>query len=113
MARQIGKMLNATEPKIVNGPEILNKFVGASEENIRKLFADAEKEVCRKLPHTQLHAACLPGVPVSQQKEKGDESSLHIIIFDEIDAICKQRGSQSSGTGVGDSVVNQLLSKVR
>lgn len=45
MARQIGKMLNAREPKIVNGPEILNKFVGASEENIRKLFADAEKEV--------------------------------------------------------------------
>ena len=47
MARQIGKMLNAREPKIVNGPEILNKFVGQSEENIRKLFADAEKEVFR------------------------------------------------------------------
>lgn len=47
MARQIGKMLNAREPKIVNGPEILNKYVGASEENIRKLFADAEVEVCR------------------------------------------------------------------
>lgn len=46
MARQIGKMLNAREPKIVNGPEILNKYVGASEENIRKLFADAETEVC-------------------------------------------------------------------
>ena len=45
IARQIGKMLNAREPKIVNGPEILNKYVGASEENIRKLFADAEKEV--------------------------------------------------------------------
>ena len=45
MARQIGTMLNAREPKIVNGPEILNKYVGASEENIRKLFADAEKEV--------------------------------------------------------------------
>jgi vesicle-fusing ATPase len=45
MARQIGKMLNAREPKVVNGPEILNKFVGQSEENIRKLFADAEKEV--------------------------------------------------------------------
>jgi vesicle-fusing ATPase len=38
---------------------------------------------------------------------------LHIVIFDEIDAICKQRGSTNSGTGVGDSVVNQLLSKVR
>jgi vesicle-fusing ATPase len=45
MARQIGKMLNAREPKIVNGPEILNKFVGQSEENVRKLFEDAEKEV--------------------------------------------------------------------
>ncbi|KAI0685028.1 AAA-domain-containing protein [Cytidiella melzeri] len=90
MARQIGKMLNAREPKIVNGPEILNKYVGASEENIRKLFADAEKEY----------------------KAKGDESGLHIIIFDELDAICKQRGSTNSGTGVGDSVVNQLLSKM-
>lgn len=90
MARQIGKMLNAREPKIVNGPEILNKYVGASEENIRKLFADAEKEY----------------------KEKGDESGLHIIIFDELDAICKQRGSTGGGTGVGDSVVNQLLSKM-
>ncbi|KAI0832772.1 AAA-domain-containing protein [Trametes gibbosa] len=90
MARQIGKMLNAREPKIVNGPEILNKYVGASEENIRKLFADAEKEY----------------------KEKADESGLHIIIFDELDAICKQRGSTGGGTGVGDSVVNQLLSKM-
>jgi SpoVK/Ycf46/Vps4 family AAA+-type ATPase len=49
MARQIGKMLNAREPKIVNGPEILSKYVGASEENVRKLFADAEKEVCHQL----------------------------------------------------------------
>lgn len=47
IARQIGKMLNGREPKIVNGPEILNKFVGASEENIRNLFKDAEEDyVC-------------------------------------------------------------------
>lgn len=91
IARQIGKMLNAREPKIINGPEVLNKYVGQSEENIRKLFADAEKEY----------------------KDKGDESGLHIIIFDELDAVCKQRGSGSAGgTGVGDSVVNQLLSKL-
>lgn len=90
IARQIGKFLEAEEPKVVNGPEILNKFVGQSEENIRKLFADAEKEY----------------------KAKGDESNLHIIIFDELDAICKQRGGKNDGTGVGDSVVNQLLSKV-
>ncbi|KAI0116409.1 P-loop containing nucleoside triphosphate hydrolase protein [Nemania sp. FL0031] len=91
IARQIGKMLNAQPPKVINGPEVLNKFVGQSEENIRKLFADAEAEY----------------------KEKGDESSLHIIIFDELDAVCKQRGSGAGGgTGVGDSVVNQLLSKL-
>ena len=91
IARKIGKMLNAREPKVINGPEVLNKFVGQSEENIRKLFADAEKEY----------------------KEKGDESGLHIIIFDELDAVCKQRGSGAGGgTGVGDSVVNQLLSKL-
>ncbi|KAJ5158504.1 ATPase AAA-type core [Penicillium coprophilum] len=90
IARQIGKMLNAREPKIINGPEVLNKYVGQSEENIRKMFADAEKEY----------------------KEKGDESGLHIIIFDELDAVCKQRGSSGGGTGVGDSVVNQLLSKL-
>lgn len=44
MARQIGKMLNGKEPKIVNGPEILNKYVGQSEENIRNLFKEAEAE---------------------------------------------------------------------
>ena len=44
MARQIGKMLNAREPKIVNGPEILDKYVGESEANVRKLFAEAEED---------------------------------------------------------------------
>jgi vesicle-fusing ATPase len=37
-------MLNAREPKIVNGPAILDKYVGESEANIRKLFAEAEEE---------------------------------------------------------------------
>ena len=90
IARKIGKALHAKPPKIVNGPEILNKYVGASEENIRALFKDAEEE----------------------QAEKGDDSELHIIIFDEFDAISKQRGTTGGGTGVNDSIVNQLLSKI-
>lgn len=90
MARQIGKMLNGKEPKVVNGPEVLNKYVGQSEENIRNLFKDAEEEY----------------------KARGDDSDLHIIIFDEIDAICKARGTAGGGTGVADTVVNQLLSKI-
>ena len=44
IARQIGKMLNGKEPVIVNGPEVMSKYVGQSEENIRNLFIDAEKE---------------------------------------------------------------------
>ncbi|KAI9322166.1 P-loop containing nucleoside triphosphate hydrolase protein [Dichotomocladium elegans] len=91
IARQIGKMLNAQEPKVVSGPEVLSKYVGQSEENVRKLFEDAEAEY----------------------KAKGDESSLHTIILDELDAICKQRGSRGGeSAGVGDSVVNQLLAKM-
>mmetsp|Transcript_12649 Transcript_12649/g.22783 ORF Transcript_12649/g.22783 Transcript_12649/m.22783 type:complete len:785 (-) Transcript_12649:37-2391(-) len=90
IARQIGKMLNAREPKVVNGPEILNKYVGQSEENIRELFADAEKDYL----------------------QNGEHAELHIIIFDEIDAICKKRGSGRDSTGVQDTVVNQLLSKI-
>ncbi|GKT27829.1 Vesicular-fusion protein SEC18, partial [Aduncisulcus paluster] len=90
LARQIGKMLHTKEPKVVNGPSILNKYVGQSEENIRELFKDAEEE----------------------QAEKGDDSELHLIIFDEIDAICRQRGTRSDSTGVHDSIVNQILSKL-
>ena len=37
-------MLGAREPQIVNGPEILDKFVGEAEKNIRALFAPAEIE---------------------------------------------------------------------
>lgn len=48
----------------------------------------------------------------AEQAQKGDASELHVIIFDEIDAICKQRGSVSSGSGVHDTVVNQLLTKI-
>ncbi|KAJ4976833.1 hypothetical protein NE237_001939 [Protea cynaroides] len=90
IARQIGKMLNGREPKIVNGPEVLSKFVGETEKNVRDLFADAEVD----------------------QKTRGDQSDLHVIIFDEIDAICKSRGSTRDGTGVHDSIVNQLLTKI-
>ncbi len=48
----------------------------------------------------------------AEQKKMGFSSALHIIIFDEIDAICKVRGSLSGSTGVNDTVVNQLLAKV-
>ena len=91
IARQIAQALEWDEPKIVNGPEIFDKYVGGSEEKMRDVFKEAEEE---------------------DQKRNGDESKLHIIIFDEIDAVCRPRGSVSSGTGVQESVVNQFLSKL-
>jgi vesicle-fusing ATPase len=36
IARKLAKALKCAPPKIINGPEILSKFVGESEENIRK-----------------------------------------------------------------------------
>ncbi|KAH3763968.1 vesicular-fusion protein sec18 [Pelomyxa schiedti] len=90
MARQIGKMFNGREPKIVAGPEILNKYVGQSEENVRNLFKEAEDDY----------------------KQHGPEADLHVVILDEIDAICRSRGSRNDGTNVGDTVVNQLLAKI-
>jgi vesicle-fusing ATPase len=90
IARKIGELLNCKTPKIINGPEILSKYVGESEKNIRALFGDAELE----------------------QQQKGDKSQLHLIIFDEFDSLCKKRGMSNDGTGVGDNIVNQLLSKI-
>lgn len=91
VAKRLGELLNAHPPKIVNGPEILQRFVGQSEENMRDLFAPAEKE----------------------WKGKGDKSRLHVIVFDEIDAIMKARGSGgATASVVHDNVVNQLLTKL-
>ena len=90
IARKLGNLLSDIEPKVVSGPEILNKFVGQSEENIRMIFEDAIKD----------------------EKDLGDDSPMHIIIFDEIDAICKTRGSHSNSNATFDSVVNQLLTMI-
>ena len=69
---------------------MFNKFVGETEKNVRELFADAKRD----------------------QTKLKDESPLHIVIFDEFDAIAKHRGSSSGDTGVKDNVVNQLLSMI-
>jgi vesicle-fusing ATPase len=90
IARKLGSMITNREPKVVNGPEIMDKYVGQSEQNIRNLFSDAKTDY-------------------DNNKENSD---LHVIIFDEIDAICKRRGSGGALGSVGDSVVNQLLSMI-
>jgi vesicle-fusing ATPase len=91
LARELAQMLGARPAQIVNGPEILDKFVGEAEKNIRALFTPAEIEYA----------------------QVGDQSALHVIILDEMDAIARKRGSVTGdSTGVRDSVVNQLLAKM-
>ena len=90
IARMISKSIGSVKPIIVNGPELLSKFVGQSEENMRMIFGPAEKDYA-------MH---------------GESSPLHVIIFDEIDSLCKERGTDSGSTGAGDRIVNQLLTKM-
>lgn len=85
IARQIGKILNCEEPKIVSGPSLISSYQGKSEENIRNLFEDAFADKHGK--------------------------KLHLIILDEFDAISRKRGSVNDN-GLGDKLVNQFLSMI-
>lgn len=89
LAVAMAKMLNSAPVKIISGPEIFSKWVGDSEQNIRNLFIDAEKD----------------------QALNGDASQLHMIIIDEIDSLCKRRTGDTGGR-VTDNIVNQLLAKM-
>jgi vesicle-fusing ATPase len=68
MARKLGLLLNA-HVKIVRGPDILSQYVGNSAKKTRDLFAEAELD----------------------WNAYGNKSPLHIILIDEIDAICPKR----------------------
>lgn len=66
----------------VKGPELLDKYVGESERAVRQVF------------------------------ERARSSSPCIVFFDELDSLCPKRGSDSSGGGVSERVVNQLLTEM-
>jgi vesicle-fusing ATPase len=88
IARNISSVISNRQPKIVNEPELLNKFIGQSEENIRNIFREA----------------------INDFNINKDNADLHVIIFDEIDSLCKTRGSgASTSSTIGDNLVNQLL----
>jgi ATP-dependent 26S proteasome regulatory subunit len=95
IARELAAALGKkTRVRIVNGPELMEKYVGESERRVRELFAEADEEWDRK----------------------GHKSDLHVIIFYEFDAVGRRRSaatmSSSEGNGVRESVVNQLLAKL-
>ncbi|XP_073986436.1 peroxisomal biogenesis factor 6 isoform X2 [Rhodnius prolixus] len=66
----------------VNGPDLLNMYVGQSEANVRSVFRRAR------------------------------EASPCIMFFDELDSIAPNRGNKSDSGGVMDRVVSTLLSEM-
>nr|XP_055073593.1 peroxisomal ATPase PEX6 [Misgurnus anguillicaudatus] len=66
----------------VKGPELINMYVGQSEENIREVFSKAK---CA--------APC-------------------IVFFDELDSLAPNRGHSGDSGGVMDRVVSQLLAEL-
>jgi proteasome-associated ATPase len=69
----------------VKGPELLNKYVGETERQIRLIFQRA--------------------------KEKSDEGFPVIVFFDEMDSIFRMRGSGIS-SDVENTIVPQMLSEI-
>ncbi|KAJ8930076.1 hypothetical protein NQ314_017183 [Rhamnusium bicolor] len=66
----------------VKGPELLNMYVGQSEQNVRDVF------------------------------ERARQASPCIIFFDELDSLAPNRGMSSDSGGVMDRVVSQLLAEM-
>ena len=66
----------------VNGPELMSKWVGASEQAVRELFVKARQA-----------APC-------------------VVFVDEIDTLAPARGSSQGDSGVSDRVVGQLLTEL-
>jgi transitional endoplasmic reticulum ATPase len=66
----------------INGPELLSKWVGASEQAVRDLFTKAR------------------------------QASPCVVFVDEIDSLAPARGSYQGDSGVGDRVVGQLLTEL-
>jgi len=66
----------------INGPELLSRWVGASEQAVRELFAKARQA-----------APC-------------------VVFVDEIDTLAPARGRNTGDSGVSDRVVGQLLTEL-
>src|SRR5207302_10154643 len=69
----------------IKGPELLNKYVGETERQIRQIFQRA--------------------------KEKSDEGFPVIVFFDEMDSLFRTRGSGVS-SDVENTIVPQLLAEI-
>ena len=100
LAARLAAGLSRRPPTLVSGPEVMDKYIGSSEAQLRMLFTSPPA------------VEPLPGdAPDTLMVKEANE--LHVIVLDEFDAIARRRGEGGGGNEAGsaarDSVVNQLL----
>ncbi|KAH8050230.1 hypothetical protein JL720_15421 [Aureococcus anophagefferens] len=97
LAARLAKGLSRRAVTVVSGPEIMDKYVGSSEAQLRELFTNPPKVEPRVGDAPDVHMVA-------------EANELHVILLDEFDAIARQRSDgKTSDTSTRDSVVNQLL----
>jgi vesicle-fusing ATPase len=107
LARTLGNILSPMRPiTVVSGPEIMDKFVGSSEKNLRDIF-DSPPDIYDRFRLGEKDG----GAALAS-------AALHVIVMDEFDAVARTRGGRGGKGDQGDagvardSVVNQLLAKM-
>mmetsp|Transcript_7397 Transcript_7397/g.17660 ORF Transcript_7397/g.17660 Transcript_7397/m.17660 type:complete len:625 (-) Transcript_7397:150-2024(-) len=107
LARTLGTILSPMRPiTVVSGPEIMDKFVGSSEKNLREIF-DNPPDIFDKYRIGEADG----GQAIAA-------AALHVVVMDEFDAVARTRGGKGGKGDQGDagvardSVVNQLLAKM-
>ena len=98
VAARLSAGLSRRPPTVVSGPEIMDKFVGGSEAQLRTIFTNPPEVPARPGDAADMH-------------EIAENNELHVVVLDEFDAIARQRGdgSKAGDSATRDSVVNQLL----
>ena len=131
LARSLGKILSPARPiTVVSGPEIMDKFVGSSEANLRAIFDNppeisdifriGTKDNGAALEKVALHVIVriifsLSPICFSIFRLLTQPSPI-LQVLDEFDAMARARGGRGGDQGdagvARDSVVNQLLAKM-
>lgn len=87
-------MLSPFRPiTVVSGPEILDKFVGSSEKNLRDIF-DNPPDIYEEFRESE-----------EDEGESIAAAALHVVVMDEFDSVARSRGGSDGKGGQGDAGV--------
>ena len=81
----------------MSGPEVLDKFVGSSEKNLRDIF-DNPPDI---YPRFRTGA----DGEINDEDDALSSAALHVVVMDEFDAVARSRGGSDGKGGQGDAGV--------